>query len=162
MSENTSKPEKGKFGETDAEKSVFRFVDPRVRSEEFSATARSVVKHGASVVVETAAKVRAKADAFVGGAEQSATAAVSGVAGVGRHVVEASFANLAVTAGMVDKLSDAKTVVEALRIEGDYVREIVKQNLEQIATATSLMSGVFASTMKTVGADQPALTDKAA
>ena len=162
MSENTSKPEKGKFGETDAEKSVFRFVDPRARSEEFSATARSVVKHGASVVVETAAKVRAKADAFVGGAEQSATAAVSGVAGVGRHVVEASFANLAVTAGMVDKLSDAKTVVEALRIEGDYVRDIVTQNLQQIATATSLVSRIFTTTMKTAGAEQFAVADKAA
>ena len=145
--------EYAKVSETHAEKSVFRFVDPRVRSEEFSAAARSAVKVAANVVVETADKARAKADIFVDGAEQRAAATVSAVAGVGRHVVEASFANLAVTAGMVDKLGDAKTIVEALRIEGDYVRDIVNQNVQQFATATSLMTGVLAATLKTVGAD---------
>ena len=154
--------ENSKVVETDAEKSVFRFVDPRKRSEEFSAAVRSVVKLGANVVVETADKARAKANTFVDGAEQGAAATVSGVASVGRHVFEASFANLAVTAGMVDKLSDAKTVVEALRIEGDYFRDIVEQNLQQIATATSLVSRIFTTTMKTAGAEQFAVADKAA
>src|SRR5208337_1215554 len=82
--------ENSKVVETDAEKSVFRFVDPRKRSEEFSAAVRSVVKLGANVVVETADKARAKANTFVDGAEQGAAATVSGVASVGRHVFEAS------------------------------------------------------------------------
>ena len=50
-----------------------------------------------------------------------------------------------------------ETIVEALRIEGGYVRDIVKRNLHQIATTTSLMTGVFAAAMKTADADKFAL-----
>jgi len=151
-----------KVSETHAEKSVFRFVDPRARSEEFSAAARSAVKLAAGVVVETADKARAKADIFVDGAEQRAAATVSAIAGVGRHMFEAPFVNLAFTAGMVEKLSDAKTVIEAFRVEGDYVRDIFNQNVQQFATAASLMRGVFAATLKASAAEQSALVDKAA
>jgi hypothetical protein len=63
---------------------------------------------------------------------------------------------------MVDKLADAATVAEALRIEADYVRDILKQNVQQIATATSLVSGVFSATMRRARNEQPDVADKAA
>ena len=162
MNEKSAKFEKSKTVEADVEKSVFRFVDPRAGTGEFSATARKLVKRAADATVETAGGLRAKADDFVGAAEHRAAAAVTGVAGVGRHIVEASYANLAATAGMVDKLSDAATVGEALRIEADYVRDILKQNVQQIAAATSLVSGVFSATMRTARNEQSAVADKAA
>jgi len=162
MNEKSPKFEKSKTVEADAEKSVFRFVDPRAGTCEFSATARKLVKRAADATVETAGGLRAKADGFVGAAEHRATAAMTGVAGVGRHIVDASYANLAATAGMVDKLADAATVGEALRIEADYVRDILKQNVEQIAAATSLVSGVFSATMRTARNEQSAVADKAA
>ena len=153
MNEMSTEFEKSKTVEGDAEKSVFRF---------FSAMARKLVKRGADTTVETAGSLRAKADGLVGTAEHSASAAVTGIAGVGRHIVDASFANLAATAGMVDKLADAATVAEALRIEADYVGDILKQNVQQIATATSLVSGVFSATMRTARNEQLAVADKAA
>ena len=162
MNEKSPNFEKSKTVEADAEKSVFRFVDPRARTGEYSATARKLVKRAADATVETAGGLRAKADGFVGAAEHSASAAVAGVAGVGRHIVEASYANLAATACMVDKLADAATVAEALRIEADYVRDILKQNVQQIATATSLVSGVFSATMRRARNEQPDVADKAA
>jgi hypothetical protein len=162
MNEEVPNFERSKTVEVDAEKSVFRFVNPRAGNDEFSATARKLVKRAADATVETAGGLRAKADGFVGAAEHRACAAVTGVGGLGRHIVEASYANLAATAGMVDKLADAASVAEALKIEADYVRDILKQNMEQIAAATSLVSGVYSATIRTARNERAGVADKAA
>ena len=97
----TAKVEAVKTEAESTVKSLFRVVDARAKAEGYVASARETVQNLADKAVSGAAKVRTGADQAVDVVAAGANAGVKGVASLGHHVVDATYANLTTTADMV-------------------------------------------------------------
>lgn len=144
----TAKVESVKTEAESTVKSLFKVVDARAKAEGYVASARETVKNVADKAVSGAANLRTGADNAVEVVAAGATAGVKGVASLGHHVVDATYANLTTTADMVKGLAAATTLSEAYKVEQDYLRTIVKQNFDQLTSGFTILRNVFSTTVK--------------
>lgn len=128
-------------------KSLFRVVD-KSKAEGYLNSVRSGIASAADTVTDRAATLRTSASGAVDVIAAGAGKGVEGVAGLGHHVVESSYANLARTTAMVKDLSAATSFGDVYRVESDYISGILKQNYDQLVTGVSIIRNIFSSTVK--------------
>ncbi len=169
MTAKTAKTTKVETAITDATataentvKSLFRVIDPRSQGEQLTTATLSMVKRAVSATADRSATIRTVADRAIVAAEEGASVAVKGAADLGRHVVDATAANIGTTVAMVESLSDVKTFAEFYAVESTYVRNIARQNLDQVSSAVSMVRDVLMGVVKTAREEYTAADKKAA
>lgn len=130
-----------------AVKSLFRVVD-KVQADTYVEGVRSGISSAAETVKDKAASLRTNAAGAVDVVAAGAGKGVEGLSGLGHHVVDATYANVSRTADMVKDLSAATSFGDVYRIETDYVRSILKQNYEQVASGFSILRNIVSTSVK--------------
>ena len=82
--------------------------------------------------------------------EDTLKRAASGYANILGGIADAAFANVNHTLAAVEKLAEAKTVSEAVKVQSDYVREHSAQNLEHVRSAYDYVRDVASENMSSV------------
>lgn len=82
--------------------------------------------------------------------EDTLKRAASGYANILGGIADAAFANVNHTLAAVEKLAEAKTVSEAVKVQSDYVREHSAQNMEHVRSAYDYVRDVASENMSSV------------
>ncbi|MCA0424813.1 MAG: hypothetical protein LCH61_16110 [Proteobacteria bacterium] len=130
-----------------AVKTLFRVVD-KAKNTEYLNSVRSTVAGAADTVKDKAGSLRTSATSAVNVVSAGTVKGVEGLTGLGHHIVDASYANLARTTDMVKDLANAPTFGDVYRIEADYIRSIAKQNYDQLVAGVSIIRNIFATSVK--------------
>ncbi len=82
--------------------------------------------------------------------EDTLKRAASGYANILGGIADAAFANVNHTLAAVEKLAEAKTVSEAVKVQSDFVREHSAQNMEHVRSAYDYVRDVASENMSSV------------
>lgn len=133
--------------------SVTNALDTVQSKLEVPASARDFVKKGAATVSDRAETVHTGAIKFTNGAEKLAQSFVGGYANFARGLVDMTLANVKHTLTTVEKLSGAKSLNEAAKIQVDFVRENASANMERVRGAAETARTVVTEGAKEVQAE---------
>jgi hypothetical protein len=97
--------------------------------------AREFVKRTAGSAQERAEGVYETTKTYNTQLESTLKRAASGYANILGGIVDAAFANVNHTLAAVEKLADAKTPSDALKVQADFIREHSAQNMEHARSA---------------------------
>lgn len=97
--------------------------------------AREFVKRSAESAQERAEGIYETTKTYNSQLENTLKRAAAGYTNILGGIVDAAFANVNHTLAAVEKLADAKSVSEAVKIQSEYVREHSAQNLEHVRSA---------------------------
>lgn len=106
--------------------------------------AREFVKRSAETVHERVEGLHESAMTYNTQLEDTLKRAASGYANILGGIADAAFANLNHTIAAVEKLAEAKTASDAMKIQADYVREHSAQNMEHVRSAYDYVREVAA------------------
>lgn len=117
------------------------------------AAGRDFVKHTASTAKQRAEAVHAHIAKAAEGAEKLATSLVGGYANFTRSLLDISLANVQHTLATVEKLAGARSLIEVVEVQSDFVRESARTNVERVRSAADSVKSVAADSAKTVQAE---------
>jgi len=119
-------------------------------AEKMTASAREFVKRTAATAKERAENLHEGTEKFNTGLESSMKSFVGGYVSVLGGIADATFANVDHALSTVEKLAAAKSVSEAVKIQGDYVRESANANYERAKVAAESTRDVVVSNTSAV------------
>ncbi|NNE52283.1 MAG: hypothetical protein HKN30_07765 [Sulfitobacter sp.] len=112
--------------------------------------AREFVKRSAETAHERAEGIYESTKTYNSQLENTLKRAATGYTNMLGGIFDAAFANVNHTLAAVEKLAEAKTASEAMKIQADYVREHSAQNMEHIRSAYDYVRDVAAENVGSV------------
>lgn len=109
-----------------------------------TAGAREFVKRTAETAQERVEGIYENTKTYNTQLESTLKRAATGYANILGGIVDAAFANVNHTIAAVEKLAEAKTASDALKIQADFVREHSAQNMEHVRSAYDYVRDVAA------------------
>ncbi|MEL6946171.1 MAG: phasin family protein [Pseudomonadota bacterium] len=113
--------------------------------EKMTASAREFVKRSAASAKERAESLHEGTEKFNASLEDGMKTFVGGYVSVLGGIANATFANVDHALSTVEKLAAAQSVSEAVKIQGDYVRESANANYERAKVAAEATRDVVMS-----------------
>lgn len=107
-----------------------------------AATAREFVKRSAATAKERAEDIHEGTEKFNSGLENTMHRVVGGYASILGGIANATYANVDHYLTTVEKLAGAKSVSEAMKIQGDYLRDSTAANIERSRNAANTVREV--------------------
>lgn len=112
--------------------------------------AREFVRRTAGSAQERAETAFETSKTYNSQLEDSLKRAAAGYANILGGIAGAAFANVNHTLAAVEKMADAKSVSDAMKIQSDYVREHSAQNMEHARSAYDYVRDVASDNMTSV------------
>jgi hypothetical protein len=120
---------------------------------EVPAAAREFVQRSAATAKERAESVHTGASNVTASVEKAMTSLVGGYAGLTRGLIDVTYANVKHALETVEKVAQAQTLGEAVKIQADYVRENARANYDRVREAAEKARTSLADGAKTVQAE---------
>ena len=112
--------------------------------------AREFVKRSTGSVHERVENLHETSKTYNAQLEDTLKRAASGYANILGGIADAAFANVNHTLAAVEKLAEAKSVSEAVKVQSDFVREHTAQNMEHVRSAYDYVRDVASENMTSV------------
>ena len=106
-------------------------------------SAREFVKRSAASAKESTEKAQESTEKFNAGLENTMKRAVGGYVSILGGIAEATFSNVDHALTTVEKLANAGSVTEAVKIQSDYVRESTNANIDRARHAANITRDVI-------------------
>ena len=112
--------------------------------------AREFVKRSTDSAQERVENLHETTKKYNAQLESTLKRAASGYANILGGIADAAFANVNHTLAAVEKLAEAKSVSEAVKVQSDFVREHTAQNMEHVRSAYDYVRDVASENMTSV------------